>query len=92
MFLIEHIPKESEKVPLNQPIDKVSALENAILNRMNLQLKTPWMPHFIETLSFNKSKSLNISNEFFAPRTLYTPFMIENSTVPESKLCILVFF
>lgn len=46
MFLIEHLPKETEKVAIPQKFDDYSMLENKIIESLSRQLRKPWVPEF----------------------------------------------
>lgn len=45
MFLIEKLPKESDK-SLNEPTSRVALLERQISNAVSRELSAPWLPHY----------------------------------------------
>ncbi|XP_012254976.2 coiled-coil domain-containing protein 22 homolog isoform X2 [Athalia rosae] len=45
MFLIEKLPKESDKT-LNEPTSRVALLERQIADAVSRDLSAPWLPHY----------------------------------------------
>lgn len=45
MFLIEKLPKESEKT-VNESVSKVALLEKSVAAAISHGLSIPWLPHF----------------------------------------------
>ncbi|CAK9811512.1 Coiled-coil domain-containing protein 22 [Anthophora plagiata] len=57
MFLIEKLPKESDK-PLSEPVSNVALLEKSIASAISQGLSAPWLPHFCHTKGFrNKGRA-----------------------------------
>ncbi|XP_055372658.1 coiled-coil domain-containing protein 22 homolog [Condylostylus longicornis] len=73
MFLIERLPKETEKMPIStQPLDKLTQIEHEIYYNMRIQLNSPWVPSYCNKYGirhFNtKIYSLNSSGAKFKPQ------------------------
>lgn len=45
MFLIEKLPKESDKT-INEPTSRVALLERQIAGAVSRDLSAPWLPHY----------------------------------------------
>lgn len=71
MFLIERLPKETEKVTLTQSIDKVTLIENEIARNISQQLSSVWLPQFC--IRKNKTLTLETNARKFCPKRLYIP-------------------
>ncbi|CAD7087154.1 unnamed protein product [Hermetia illucens] len=57
MFLIERLPKESEKMVLAQPLDKLTLLENELQQNIRIQLSSPWIPQYCMKSGIRKYNS-----------------------------------
>ncbi|XP_020280155.1 coiled-coil domain-containing protein 22 homolog [Pseudomyrmex gracilis] len=51
MFLIEKLPKESEKT-VNESISKVALLEKSVASAISQGLSIPWLPHYCHRKGF----------------------------------------
>lgn len=51
MFLIEKLPKESDK-PLSEPVSNIALLEKSIASAIAQGLSAPWLPHYCHTKGF----------------------------------------
>ncbi|CAL7938667.1 unnamed protein product [Xylocopa violacea] len=51
MFLIEKLPKESDKT-LSEPVSNIALLEKSIATAIAQQLSAPWLPHYCHTKGF----------------------------------------
>lgn len=51
MFLIEKLPKESDKT-LNEPTSKIALLEKSIASAILKGLSAPWLPHYCHKKGF----------------------------------------
>lgn len=51
MFLIEKLPKESDK-PLSEPVSNVALLEKSIATAIAQSLTAPWLPHYCHIKGF----------------------------------------
>lgn len=51
MFLIEKLPKESEKT-VNESISKVALLEKSVASAISRGLSVPWLPHYCHKQGF----------------------------------------
>ncbi|XP_011873797.1 PREDICTED: coiled-coil domain-containing protein 22 homolog isoform X3 [Vollenhovia emeryi] len=51
MFLIEKLPKESEKT-VNESISKVALLEKSVASAISQGLSAPWLPHYCHKKGF----------------------------------------
>ncbi|KAG7203758.1 hypothetical protein KM043_013782 [Ampulex compressa] len=51
MFLIEKLPKESDKT-VNEPVSKVALLEKSIASAISHSLSVPWLPHYCHKKGF----------------------------------------
>lgn len=67
MFLIEKLPKESEKT-INESISKVALLEKSVASSISQGLSVPWLPHYCHTKGFRNRGRASIP---------YTPVNIE---------------
>uniref|UniRef100_U5ENS4 Coiled-coil domain-containing protein 22 homolog n=1 Tax=Corethrella appendiculata TaxID=1370023 RepID=U5ENS4_9DIPT len=89
MFLIESLPKETEKSSLSQPIDKLTELENEIYTNINQQLYSPWMPEFCKNVKRSTPSSSSSSPQTifqnFKPKKLNIPFVTEHDIAEEIK-------
>lgn len=51
MFLIEKLPKESDK-PLSEPVSNIALLEKSIATAIVQSLSVSWLPHYCHTKGF----------------------------------------
>ena len=51
MFLIEKLPKESDK-PLSEPVSNIALLEKSIATAITQSLSASWLPHYCHTKGF----------------------------------------
>ncbi|OAD59979.1 Coiled-coil domain-containing protein 22 like protein [Eufriesea mexicana] len=51
MFLIEKLPKESDK-PLSEPVSNIALLEKSIATAIAQSLSASWLPHYCHTKGF----------------------------------------
>lgn len=51
MFLIEKLPKESDK-PLSEPVSNIALLEKTIASVTAQHLSAPWLPHYCHAKGF----------------------------------------
>ncbi|XP_043799581.1 coiled-coil domain-containing protein 22 homolog isoform X1 [Apis laboriosa] len=57
MFLIEKLPKESDK-SLSEPVSNIVLLEKSIARAIAQSLSAPWLPHYCHTKGFrNKGRA-----------------------------------
>lgn len=76
MFLIERLPKESEKLPLAQPTDKLSLIEQDIARSIGVQLNASWIPQYCKKSGITKlSNVVVVQNNPFLPQNLHIPFV-----------------
>lgn len=77
MFLIERLPKESDKTSFdNGPCDKKSILVNNILQNIQIQLNAAWTPQYCKKFgvrSFGNTVAIQASNNGFLPQNLNVP-------------------
>jgi hypothetical protein len=77
MFLIERLPKETEKtVNLSQPLDKISEIEHTINKNIKKQLNSPWIPEYCRQINIRGTDNECSDG---VPRT---PFNAKNLNVP----------
>lgn len=57
MFLIEKLPKESEKT-VNESMSKIALLEKSVASAISQGLSIPWLPHYCHKKGFrNRGKA-----------------------------------
>lgn len=71
MFLIEKLPKESDKT-LNEPISEISILEKSINSTITQSLSAPWLPYYCSKSSFRNKGRTNLP---YNPINLETPML-----------------
>lgn len=59
MFLIEKLPKESEKT-VNESISKVALLEKLVASTISQGLSIPWLPHYCHKKGFRNRGRANV--------------------------------
>jgi len=59
MFLIEKLPKESEKT-VNESISKVALLEKSVASAISQGLSIPWLPHYCHKQGFRNRGRANV--------------------------------
>lgn len=59
MFLIEKLPKESEKT-VNESISKVALLEKSVASAIFQGLSIPWLPHYCHKQGFRNRGRANV--------------------------------
>ncbi|XP_018345248.1 PREDICTED: coiled-coil domain-containing protein 22 homolog isoform X1 [Trachymyrmex septentrionalis] len=59
MFLIEKLPKESEKT-INESISKVALLEKSVASAISQGLSIPWLPHYCHKQGFRNRGRANV--------------------------------
>jgi coiled-coil domain-containing protein 22 len=90
MFLIERLPKESEKTSTisHQPLDKVSEIENEIHENIRQQLATPWIPEYCRLVNVRGTGnecSDAVPRKAFKPKKLKVPFVTQKDVTDEIK-------
>ncbi|XP_014483329.1 PREDICTED: coiled-coil domain-containing protein 22 homolog [Dinoponera quadriceps] len=60
MFLIEKLPKESEKT-VNESMSKVALLEKSVASAISQGLSIPWLPHYCHKKGFRNRGRANTS-------------------------------
>lgn len=79
MFLIERLPKESEKLPIAQPTDKLSLIEQEIARNISIQLNACWTPQYCKKNGITKlGNVVVVQNHSFLPQNLNIPFVKQN--------------
>ncbi|KAJ8674840.1 hypothetical protein QAD02_010626 [Eretmocerus hayati] len=66
MFLMEKMPKESEKVS-NEPISAIAQLEKSISHAILSQISAPWLPHYCHK---KRTKFSVMTKHPFTPKSL----------------------
>lgn len=85
MFLIERLPKETEKLPIIQPLDKLTSLENEICHNINIQLTNAWIPQYCNKFGIRKYTNSNLyalisnSTKFQPQLNLNIPNSLDNN-------------
>lgn len=51
MFLIEKLPKESDK-PLSEPVSNIALLEKSVATAISQSFSASWLPHYCHTKGF----------------------------------------
>ncbi|KAG5313604.1 CCD22 protein, partial [Pseudoatta argentina] len=59
MFLIEKLPKETEKT-VNESISKVALLEKSVASAISQGLSIPWLPHYCHKQGFRNRGRANV--------------------------------
>ncbi|XP_032683563.1 coiled-coil domain-containing protein 22 homolog [Odontomachus brunneus] len=73
MFLIEKLPKESEKT-VNESISKTALLEKSVASAISQGLSIPWLPHYCHKKGFRNRGRAS------------TPYMSVNIEVPNMEI------
>ncbi|KAJ6648734.1 Coiled-coil domain-containing protein 22 like [Pseudolycoriella hygida] len=86
MFLIERLPKESEKLPLAQPTDKLSLIEQDIARNIGIQLNASWTPQYCKKNGITKlGNVVVVQNHPFLPQNLNIPFVSKQNVVQKLR-------
>lgn len=59
MFLIEKLPKESDKTS-GEPSSKIDELEKSVASALSRDLSTPWLPHYCHKSNSGKGGYVNV--------------------------------
>lgn len=78
MFLIERLPKESDKIISldDTPIDKKSLTKEIIARNIEIQLNAAWTPQYCKKFgvrNFGNTEAIQASNNSFIPQYLSVP-------------------
>lgn len=78
MFLIERMPKETDKNGSFEagPIDRKTAIEMSIARNVDIQLNAAWTPQYCKKFgirTFGNFEAINASNNCFRPQNLIVP-------------------
>ncbi|XP_043588495.1 coiled-coil domain-containing protein 22 homolog isoform X2 [Bombus pyrosoma] len=90
MFLIEKLPKESDK-PLSEPVSNIALLEKSIATAIAQSLSVSWLPHYCHTKGFRNRgraripyKSVNLEVPKMESKEEYQDYCIHYlQSVPE---------
>lgn len=90
MFLIEKLPKESDK-PLSEPVSNIALLEKSIATAITQGLSVSWLPHYCHTKGFRTKgraripyKSVNLEVPKMESKEEYQDYCIHYlQSVPE---------
>ncbi|XP_033301236.1 coiled-coil domain-containing protein 22 homolog [Bombus bifarius] len=90
MFLIEKLPKESDK-PLSEPVSNIALLEKSIATVITQSLSVSWLPHYCHTKGFRNRgraripyKSVNLEVPKMDSKEEYQDYCIHYlQSVPE---------
>lgn len=83
MFLVEKLPKDSEKSTENdQPQDAISQKEREIITNLVSQLKSPWVPAYARKSTYSK---FQYPLPKFQPKTLQMAFVAQREVTDEIK-------
>lgn len=87
MFLIERLPKESEKLPVTQPTDKLSLIEQNIARNISIQLGASWTPQYCKKNGITKLDQhvIVVQNHPFLPQNLSIPFVNKQNVVQQIR-------
>ncbi|XP_037039865.1 coiled-coil domain-containing protein 22 homolog [Bradysia coprophila] len=85
MFLIERLPKESEKLPPTQPTDKLSLIEQDIARNISIQLSASWTPQYCKKGAITKMGNVVVQNHPFLPQNLNIPFVNKQNVVQQIR-------
>lgn len=86
MFLIERLPKESEKLPAQQPTDKLSLIEQDIARNIGIQLNASWTPQYCKKNGITKlGNVVVVQNQPFLPQNLNIPFVNKQNVVQQIR-------
>lgn len=86
MFLIERLPKESEKLPTAQPTDKLSLIEQGIARNIGIQLNASWTPQYCKKNGITKlGNDIVVQNHSFLPQNLNIPFVNKQNVVQQIR-------
>lgn len=86
MFLIERLPKESEKLPVTQPTDKLSLYEQNIARSIGIQLNASWTPQYCKKNGITKlGNVVVVQNHSFLPQNLNIPFVNKQNVVQQIR-------
>ncbi len=86
MFLIERLPKESEKLPATQPTDKLSLIEQDIARNIGIQLNASWTPQYCKKNGITKLGNVVVAqNHSFLPQNLNIPFVNKQNVVQQIR-------
>lgn len=86
MFLIERLPKESEKLPSAQPTDKLSLIEQDIARNIGIQLNASWTPQYCKKSGTTKlGNVVVVQNHSFLPQNLNIPFVNKPNVVQQIR-------
>lgn len=85
MFLIERLPKESEKLPVAQPTDKLSLIEQEIARNISIQLSASWTPQYCNKSANTKMGNIVVQNHPFLPQNLNIPFVNKQNVVQQIR-------
>lgn len=81
MFLIEHLPKEADKVSFDsEPADRKSILQYEITRNIQVQLNAAWTPQYCKKFgvrNFGNMTSIQASNNAFQPQNLIIPHVTQ---------------
>lgn len=89
MFLLERLPKETEKcshVPLT---NKMSILEQEIAHNIRMQLNSPWTPQYCKkygTTKYGAVIAVQASNHEFSPQKLHIPHVTRSDPAHPQEL------
>lgn len=86
MFLIERLPKEVEKLPIAQPTDKLSLIEQDIARNISIQLNASWTPQYCKKNGITKlGNVVVVQNHSFLPQNLNIPFVNKQNVVQQIR-------
>lgn len=88
MFLIERLPKESEKIHRQRTDDKVSALEAEIAHNLRAQLNAAWTPQYCKKqgiVQYGSALAVQAGLHPFSPHKLNIPHPTAANNPPELR-------
>lgn len=86
MFLVERLPKEVEKLPITQPTDKLSLIEQEIARNISIQLNASWTPQYCKKNGITKlGNVVVVQNHSFLPQNLNIPFVNKQNVVQQMR-------